>query len=182
MTDANIIKKATNLAEKEIEEKEIERVKNIVKDYLKEIKEKESKYQTLGKELSLLKKDLDDFKAGRLDKIVERQKIEPLSPKIIIIKTIEKEFYPLKPWYNHYDIVYPYPFHSFSTANVPFCQTNTTLLGGVGTAYCTSATSLAGEVSTLSANPLLGNFEIMGNTFKNFSQGAYEIGGKIINL
>src|ERR1035437_6385627 len=102
MTDQ--IKNAVKLAEKELQEQEIDKIKHIVKDYLIEISEKEKEKDILVKKISLLKKDLDNFKQGRLDLIAERQKIEQFSPKIVIIEKIVEKFLPMNPWYAPYHI------------------------------------------------------------------------------
>lgn len=193
MSDPKIIKTAVELAEKELQEKEIERVKNIVKDYLKEISEKSGKKAVLDKEILLLKKDLDDFKAGRLDKIEERQKIEPLSPKIVIITRIEHEYVPARPWFSPFNIQYPIiPLIPTVTsiASTTFCGTQYLSSG----AACNSLTLGGNSLSSLSSsvgasvgrasciNIPKTDIEIVGNVFKNFAGGAYNIGGNVINL
>ena len=163
MTDQT--KTAMELAEKELQEEEISKIKNIVKDYLQKIAEKEKENKKIVKEISLLKKDLDDFKAGRLDKVVERQQIEPLSPKIVIIHKIEKEYIPVRPWYSPWEIVYP-----IQTVPVPYDPYQ---ISFVSNGLCSLSNS------PQCSNPVS---NIMGNMFKNFSGGSYDIGGSIVNL
>lgn len=193
MTD-KILKTAIDLAEKEIQEKEIQRIKNIIKDYLKELQDKNSKKLVLDKEIALLKKDIDDFKAGRLDKIADRQKIEPLAPKIIVITRIEKEYVPMTPWYSPFYIQYPIVPHYQNTPWVGGSTITTTSGdGGQSMVYCASnniggvASGLnsVNNLSALSASmsaPLDPSMKVVGNVFKNFTGGAYDIGGEVINL
>ncbi len=171
MSDDKILKTAVALAEKEVQEKEINRVKEIVKDYLRRIKEKTDERAIVDKELSLLKKDLDDFKAGRLDKVAERQKIEPLAPKIVIITRIEKEYIPARPWYSPFEIQYPV----IPLRNTPFIGYNDSIndikLCHVGN------NAIFGTAGTVSPN-----MNMVANVFKNFAGGAYNVDGNIVNL
>ena len=173
MTD--LTKTAVELAEKELQEQEINRIKNIVKDYLREIAKKETDHKKLTKEISLLKKDLDDFKAGRLDKIAERQKIEPLSPKIVIIHKIEREYIPLKPWYSPWEVVYPI----ISTPSVPFYGSG---IMSLSSQSCNVATNSVMTCASAFDNSNQASTSILGNSFKNFTSGSYDINGNVINL
>ena len=69
------IKKAFDLAENEVEEKQIEYLKNIIKSLLQKKKDKEKERDELDEDIKLIKQDIDDFKAGRLDKVKERHEV-----------------------------------------------------------------------------------------------------------
>lgn len=105
---ADIIKKALSLAEKEAQEKEIQKIKGIVQSYLERIDTKVKAKKELEDEIKILKSDLDDLKAGRLDKIEERQKKDEKARNIsiIVVKRIEKEYIPYRPWYSPWVIEY----------------------------------------------------------------------------
>ncbi len=185
MSDKEILKTATDLAEKEIQEKEIERVKEIVKDYLKEIKLKEGQHKQLAKEISLLKKDLDDFKAGRLDKIVERQKIEPLAPKIVIITRVEKEYLPYTPWYSPFIVQYPavQPLHIGNSPIICGGNTLTTLCASaINTNITGGSAGVNGNLNTSMGMQCSNATPIIANVFKNFAGGSYKVDGEVINL
>lgn len=98
--DKEIIKQGIAEAEKEAQQKQIDKVKEIVKNLLTKISEKKELEEKIRAERKLLEKDLDDLKAGRLDRIEERQKIDPEAKEnsTIIIKRIEKEYIPYYPW------------------------------------------------------------------------------------
>lgn len=74
----NEIKQAYDFAQKEIEKEKQEalklKVKDIVKSTLEKIARIDEKELKLAEEKKILKKDIDDLKAGRLDLIEERQK------------------------------------------------------------------------------------------------------------
>ena len=72
-----IIKKAVESAEKEFEnnkkESKIKKIKEVVKKTLEQIESVDGRLKILQEEKKILKMDIDDLKAGRLDKIEERQ-------------------------------------------------------------------------------------------------------------
>lgn len=74
----NEIIKGYELAEKELKQEKQEELKNKIKGIVKETLEKIDSIDKQEKELAekkkILKKDIDDLKAGRLDLIEERQK------------------------------------------------------------------------------------------------------------
>ena len=79
------ISKAVELAEKELETKKIDKIKEIVKQTLEKIDDLTDKKKGIEKEIKILKMDIDDLKSGRLDKIQERQKIDEDARKMSLI-------------------------------------------------------------------------------------------------
>lgn len=67
----NEIKKAIESAEQEIQEREIAQLKSIVKNLLEKKAKLEEEKREIEKEISIIKQTIDDFKAGRLDKVKE---------------------------------------------------------------------------------------------------------------
>lgn len=176
-----IIKKAFADAEKEQQEVEVSRIKGIVKDYLVKIKDKNEKKDKLDKEIKILKKDLDDLKAGRLDKIEERQQAdeEARNISIIIVERVREHYTPAYPWSCPYTIRY-------NTAPLNWSSTTGTQLGSLGGSFTTTTggyvTTTAG-VSALSVNPATtASFTLVGTSAQNFVGGTYNVGGSIINL
>jgi len=106
MTQKEIVKEGVKLAENEMKEEEIKRIKIIVKTTLEILKQKEEQRQKLDEEIRILKRDLEDMKDGRIDRIKERQDIDPKAKEasIIIIKEkiIEKQV--SVPWYIPWEI------------------------------------------------------------------------------
>jgi len=104
--DKHIVLKAITELEKEKQEQKISEVKRIVSSYLEKIAEQEDIAKNEQKKLKLLKKDLDDLKAGRLDKIEDRQKNDPMAKgvSVIIIQRVEKGYLPFQPWRSDYTL------------------------------------------------------------------------------
>lgn len=108
--------KAFQSAENELKNKEIENFKEMVKATLEKLESKKKVRHDLDKEIQILKKDIDDLKAGRLDKIAERQSndVEAEEISIIKVKEIIKEVpypipypsYPSTPWYRPWEITW----------------------------------------------------------------------------
>jgi hypothetical protein len=189
MSNENI-KKAFGDAEKELQQEEIEKIKGVVRSYLEEIQEKQDKRKKkqaeideIDEEIKLLKKDLDDLKAGRLDRMEERQRIDKKARdnSIIIIKKIEKEYVPYKPWYSPYEIIWSRPQQPL------YPDINNRM-------YCSNSTyGDIPQVGYSAANLLSSSFEetkelmdhamtVTGSLMQNFVGGSYDINGKIINL
>lgn len=123
--DKEAAKKAYDLAKKEMEEKEISRIKEVVLETLRKIEEfqldirdtkaakleatkaYDEKIAEKEKQVKLLKMDIEDLKAGRLERMEERQRLDADARKlavIIIERVIEKEkvvpipFFPPRPY------------------------------------------------------------------------------------
>ena len=95
-----IVSETIENSEKQKQEAEIRKIKAIVTKILEKIDKIKEKKVDLDKELKVLTGDLDDLKAGRLDKIKERQEKDPdhNGYTVIIVREIEKEYQPLYPW------------------------------------------------------------------------------------
>jgi len=151
----DLITKAFADAEKEQQEEEIKRIKNIVQKYLEKIQDTSERKNKLDEELRLLKKDLNDLKDGRLDKIKERSEKDSKAKEVtlIIIKEIQKEYIPMKPWYSPWYVELKPDYNPvFPTSPIVY-STSTD---------CSVTTS--------------------GDTFATFSGGTYTVGSNTINL
>jgi hypothetical protein len=100
MTQKDIVATALEQVEKEKQEAEISKIKGIVKAYLEKILNKKEQIKELNKELKEMEADLDDLKMGRLDKIEERQRIDPnhKANTLIFVRKVEAEYNPYQPW------------------------------------------------------------------------------------
>ena len=97
--DKKLIKIALSEAEKEAQEKTISEIKEVIKSLLTEIDNEEKKSKESLDKLKVLKRDLDDIKSGRLDKIEERQEKDPKQKEISTIYVERtKEYVPMYPW------------------------------------------------------------------------------------
>ncbi len=176
-----VAKKAFEAAEKELEDKQIEKLKNVVKDTLRKIQDLDKEICKLEEERKILKLDIDDLKAGRLDKIEERQKVDSKAKQVSVI-IVEKEVhhYHGSPWYQPYVIHYvPYypPAHNFpimygNNSQPAFFSSNAM----VGLAMDTDAVS---ATTTTDSNSV---FMLNASTAKNYTTGTYDLGTKIVNL
>ncbi len=191
--DKNIIKKGVESAQKELQEKEIEKIKFIVKSYLEKINEKTKERALIDEEIKGLKKDLDDLKSGRLDKIEERQALDPGAKKraIVIVHKNTEHYYPAKPWYSEYRVEYVpgtvtrctdpgvLPFWSCTTGSDITLPSTTSCSGNSSMAYINVNSSLGPPLAAPMANVL----NAVGTVFQNFVGGTYKLdNGDIINL
>lgn len=148
-----LIKKAMDLAENEVQDKEIQNLKNIIKNLLQKKKIYEKEKEDADEKIKLIKQDIDDFKAGRLDKIKERHDLTPkaseISPiNVIIINDNKREVYPRQPWLWNYEVVWGhYP----------------TILTGSAMTYGTSGGNIATLCGTTSANFTGGTYAVSAN-------------------
>lgn len=172
----DLIKQGVDLAEKEIQEKQINEIKRIVKDYLEEIESVKKDKEKLDKKLLTLKKDLDDIKSGRLDKIEERHKVDPECKKISLIQLVPIQLFPTTPWKSIYEIqLLNHWDGGYGTV---------TLGNNCNTVYTTTGTNTLTSysdttVTLTNSSNLIG---ISGTNFQNFASGSYDINGKIIFL
>lgn len=153
------IKKAFESAEQEIQEKEIAHYKGIIKDLLQRKKDKEKQKEELDNDIKLIKQDLEDLKAGRLDKIKERHDITPEATKIspINVTIINNQTFPTQPWRWVYAV-------------------NTT-----PAIYHTDGIYSLGSVTTTASST--NTLYLSGSTAGTFAGGTYDLGDYgIVNL
>jgi len=168
----DIIKKAVDLAENEIQEKQIENFKNIIKNLLQKKTDLEKEKDDLEKDIKIIKQDIDDFKAGRLDKIKERHDIDERAEKVapVHITIINQNNHPTQPWRWNYDVVWS-PYY------------NNTLTAGGWTSTTTGTAILTSSSNTAYLGTCGTNMTGAGNAFATFTSGTYELpSGDIINL
>jgi len=161
-------KQAVELAEKELQEedekKQIELIKNAIKQTLEKINNKEKERSKLNKEIKTLKQDIDNIRAGRLDLIAERQEKDDEAKKTSIIEVIkEKEVHHHHyhdRWYEPYRIIWKYEPDYYSTATV-------TSVSDSYWTYC-----------DCSDNPTLSNtcaYSVTNSIAKDSFAGTYEL-------
>ena len=178
----DLIKKGVQLAEDEIQEKQISEVKNIVKKYLTEINDLEKEKKEIDEELSILKKDLNDIKSGRLDKIEERQKLDPRAKEISLIVLQPVNIFPVTPWKSTYEVrlinsYTPPAINYYGAASTTGLQ-----LAGVNAGYTNAVYTATSNSDVLTLNGTSMQTCMSGTNFQNFAGGSYDIGGNIINL
>lgn len=165
------LKKAAELAENELQEKEVSRLKGIIKSLLEKKKAKEAERDEVEEDIKLIKQDIDDFKAGRLDKIKERHDLNPRAKEvapinITIINDNSKRDYPHQPWRWNYEVLWQVQ---------PLVISNGFADGGASGSTLVTAAYTSTASATVNLN---------GQAFATFTTGSYSLGdGKnIINL
>ena len=156
-----IVADAIKEISKEEQEKQIEKIKGIVKCYLEKIQGKKEKEDEIRKERLALEKDLDDLKAGRLDKIEERQGKDPIHDRVTIIQIhkIEPSFIPYRPWQSPWFVEVK-----------PIYQPQMTWSYTSATSQLPSGGTQAYQMQTT------------GIQMQNFVGGSYQVGNQNINL
>lgn len=94
----NNISVAFKEAEKELEEKKVQKFKEIVKSVLEKIETLKRDKQKTEKEILIHKRDIDDLKNGRMDLILERQNNDKDAKEKSLVKVekLEDKDYSLK--------------------------------------------------------------------------------------
>ena len=110
--DKKDVKKGFQEAQKEMKEDQIKHVKELAKRTLKKQEIITRERDDANKKLAILKKDIQDLKEGRLDRIEERQKKDPLALKTSVAK-IEKvpEDKVKEIHHHHYGDRWYWPYH-----------------------------------------------------------------------
>ena len=110
------IKTAIESAEQEIQEKEIAQLKGIVKNLLEKKAKLEEEKRDIEKEISVIKQTIDDFKAGRLDKVKELIEKDVVAKQVLPFKIfIINQPVINQPWKWTYRITPSYPQYSYTT-------------------------------------------------------------------
>ena len=99
MENREMVKEAVKSAEEELKEeirnKEKLRIKGVVKATLELLQKKEEARKLLDDEIKILRKDISDLRDGRIDRIKERQDLDPKAKDISVIiikeRIIEKQ-------------------------------------------------------------------------------------------
>ena len=188
MTQKEIVADAIKEISKEKQEAEVKKIKDIVRTYLEKIQSKKEKEDEIRKERLALEKDLDDLKAGRLDKIEERQGNDPIHDKVKIIEIhrIEKEYIPYYPWRSPYIIQWYEPNYYYTGTQLYNCQATTTQ-GNTNLNYTLTSSdselaSASNAINQLAQCASDMQAQITGINCQNFVGGSYNINGQIINL
>ena len=153
MSSEETVKKAFELAEKEVQEIEVSKIKKIVQSYLQDIEELVEKKKDVEEKIKVLKSELDDLKDGRIDKIKERHEKDEKARNIfiIIVKCIEQEYLPLQPWRSPWIIQLKNDINNgfvFMGANGAITTTGNTFANFTGGTYTVTNTN-SGSTKTI---------------------------------
>ncbi len=171
-----IIKKGFDAAEQEHQEQQVKQIKEIVQKHLEKIAYHHEQAKEHQDKEKLLKKDLDDLKAGRLDRIEERQEKDEKAKQVRIIEVhkIVREYLPLAPWRSPWEVVWAYPSYQSGLAIYVGASTEGTI-----TTNSTFTTLSANNTTSLGQG---GNMRLTGVNCSNFASGSYQVGNNTINL
>ena len=194
------VKRAFELAQNELEseknkehDKQVAEVKEIVKKTLQEIEKLKEKKGDIEEKLKILKLDIDDLKAGKLEQIKERQDKDSLAKKVSIIIIKEKETIREvpSPWYQPYyvewnRVTYPYD-------NTIYCDNGSGSTYTDNNALLTFSTSdvnkqITADINSVNCNYVnsvpktLAVFTLNNSVVKDNVIGTYKLNKKIINL
>lgn len=99
--EKEIVKEASRLAEQELKNEEIQRIKLVVKTTLEQLQKKEAARKVLDEEIKILNRDIADLKEGRIDRIKERQDVDQKAKEVSVIIIKERIIEKLvpSPWY-----------------------------------------------------------------------------------
>ena len=160
-----IVKQGYDEAQNSLREKQVAEVKAIVLKTLERLEEVKSKIKELQEEKKILELDIDDLKAGRLDRIEERQAKDPKAAKVsvaLIIKEIHHHE-TINPWYVPYRVMWPAPVFPLLEPTV-YC-------GGSSISSTTTCTGGNGAAFTLTSS-----------IAKDAAVGCYSVSGHTVNL
>lgn len=169
-------KELAGIAEKELfeeqEDKQIQLIKKAIGQTLEEIRKKEKERNKLNKEIKILKQDIDNIRAGRLDLIEERQSKDEEAKTTSIIEIIkEKEIHHHHyhdRWYEPYRITFKYPDYwigdnvGTSTANLTVTDSNciTVTTGGWATDLTSTSIGFYSVTNSIAKNAFAGTYKL----------------------
>jgi len=167
------IKKGFQEAQKELKEEQIKHVKEIVKRTLKKIIIVSKERDELNRKLAILKKDIQDLKEGRLDRIEERQKKDPLALETSVAK-VEKD----KPsektevhHHYHYDNRWYWPYRIEWIPQTPFYDSMGTIITNTSD----------GSGLSLATTGIADTFSINCSVAKDYTAGTYQMEDGSVN-
>lgn len=162
-------KRLAELAEKELEEekrtKQIALIKAAIKQTLEKLETKKKQRKELDDEIKILKQDIDNIRAGRLDLMEERQrkneKAKETSVIIIEKEKIKEVHHYHDRWYEPYRILpAPCPEPWWPQVN-PYWCTGVDIANDNSTGYMTINCSMAKDASP-------GTYKLEDGTIKSF--------------
>lgn len=174
------IKKAVELAEQEVQEKEIAKLKGIVKELLEKKARKEEDKREIEKEISVIKQTIDDFKAGRLDKVKELMDTDVIATRILpfTVVIINKPVLN-QPWKWEYQVQTTSPQYTYASSGKTMYVTPTGYANATVATYTTTASPVC-QANYSGTSATTGGWS--GANYATFTTGTYDINGKIITL
>ena len=166
--EKNLTKEAYDEVQNEKREKQKDEIKKIITKSLEELDKKEKNRKDLDDEIRILRRDVEDFKEGRLDRVEERQQKDPKAKNVSVVTIVKKEehhHYHSTPnwWYRPYEITWnPFYAETTYTTGLAMTTTGTTLSNNMDSFALTTDCSVSGESVFLTCS-----------SAKDFTQGTY---------
>lgn len=172
---SDIVKEGVKLAEEELRKEEVTRIKDVVKATLEKLHQKEIQKHGLEEEIKILRKDVEDLKEGRIDRIKERQEVDSKAKDVSVIiikeKIIERQ---VPTWYypwiieikREYVPWIPWPYFTVTNSG------NATITGGsTSSAVATSSNATSSSISFTTNNSMAhlhvsGTYQLSDGTVK----------------
>ena len=173
MTSKEIAKQAFADVEKEAKEKQVAEVKAIVRQTLEKLDGIRKDIKKLQDKKKILELDIEDLKEGKLDRIADRQAIDPEAKKVSVVVIIkEKEVVrEVGPWYWPYQVIWQEPVRI--PINTPWFGTT----NAIGNFTNNLSYSMSSGSNTFGCGPA-----INCSVAKDAAIGAYEVSGNIVHL
>jgi len=175
-----LAKEAFKEAENSLKEKQKQVVKDIVLKTLEKLDRIKKEIKEKQEEERILKLDLEDLKAGKIDRIVERQEKDPKAKEVSVV-VIVKEKEVVHEHHHHYDywhwpytVVWQVPYVPVWPSGTIVCKT-----GASGTPNFGATTS--DDIFTGSGT-LLDGYSINCSVAKDEAIGTYNVNGHIVHL
>lgn len=180
MTSKEIAKQAFLDVENEARAKQVAEIKAIVRQTLEKLDTIKKDIKKLQDKKKILELDIDDLKEGKLDRIADRQAIDPEAKKVSVVVIIkEKEVVrEVGPWYWPYQVIWQEPVR-FPT-NGPWFETTGSINLVNNRTYDVgdfSYSMSSGQGATFGCGPT-----INCSVAKDAAIGAYEVSGSIVHL
>ena len=172
-----LAEKAESELLEEKEEKQVQLIKKAIKQTLEEIRKKEKDRNKLNKEIKILKQDIDNIRAGRLDLIEERQSKDEEAKGTSIIEIIkEKEVHHYHDrWYEPYRITFRYPDYWISSGTGGIMNDSNSVTVTDANSY-TLTTGSWSNTNMLTGNSVIDNQIYVTNSIaKNAVAGTYKL-------
>lgn len=176
MTNKEVAKEAFVQLEKEQKEKQVAEVKAIVRQTLEKLDIIKKDIKKLQDKKKILELDIEDLKEGKLDRIADRQAIDPEARKVSVVVIVkEKEVIrEIGPWYWPYQVIWQEPVKI--PANTPWFETTNIVCDEISKILPYSMSSGVNEL-TFDCGPT-----INCSVAKDAAIGSYNIDGNIIHL
>ena len=161
----DVVKEGYGLAEKETRENQVREVKEIVTKTLEKLEDVKKKISSLKTEEKILKMDIDDLKAGKIDRIVERQEKDPKAKDVSVVVIIkEKEVIrDHNPWYVPYQVLWNETYMPKWHQPAVYCHNSLNDQFSSNQSFTTSAGDMMTINCSVAKDAAIGTYDVNGH-------------------